>query len=60
MHIILNIKGAFLSFGGTYGKIYQMPTMWIELDTIKNMVGKNVDEVLSYIKNFEAMLNEEK
>ena len=27
---------------------------------IKNMVGKNVDEVLSYIKNFEAMLNEEK
>lgn len=26
---------------------------------IKNMLGKSVDEVLSYIKNFEAMLNEE-
>lgn len=26
---------------------------------IKNMIGKSVDEVLNYIKNFEAMLNEE-
>lgn len=26
---------------------------------IKNMIGKSVDEVLKYIKNFEAMLNEE-
>ena len=26
---------------------------------IKNMIGKSIDEVLNYIKNFEAMLNEE-
>lgn len=26
---------------------------------IKNMIGKSLDEVLEYIKNFEAMLNEE-
>lgn len=26
---------------------------------IKNMIGKSLDEVLNYIKNFEAMLNEE-
>lgn len=26
---------------------------------IKNMIGKNIDEILKYIKNFEAMLNEE-
>lgn len=26
---------------------------------IKNMIGKSTDEVLTYIKNFEAMLNEE-
>ncbi|MCH5167165.1 MAG: SUF system NifU family Fe-S cluster assembly protein [Erysipelotrichales bacterium] len=26
---------------------------------IKNMIGKSIDEVLTYIKNFEAMLNEE-
>ena len=26
---------------------------------IKNMIGKPIDEVLNYIKNFEAMLNEE-
>lgn len=26
---------------------------------IKNMLGKSIDEVLDYIKNFEAMLNEE-
>lgn len=26
---------------------------------IKNMIGKSIDEVLKYIKNFEAMLNEE-
>jgi len=26
---------------------------------IKNMIGKSIDEVESYIKNFEAMLNEE-
>ena len=26
---------------------------------IKNMIGKSIDEVLDYIKNFEAMLNEE-
>lgn len=26
---------------------------------IKNMIGKTTDEVLDYIKNFEAMLNEE-
>ncbi len=26
---------------------------------IKNMLGKSLDEVLNYIKNFEAMLNEE-
>ncbi len=26
---------------------------------IKNMIGKSIDEVLEYIKNFEAMLNEE-
>ena len=25
---------------------------------IKNMIGKSIDEVLNYIKNFEAMLNE--
>lgn len=27
---------------------------------IKNMIGKSTDEVLKYIENFEAMLNEEK
>lgn len=26
---------------------------------IKNMIGKSIDEVVSYITNFEAMLNEE-
>lgn len=26
---------------------------------IKNMIGKTTDEILEYIKNFEAMLNEE-
>lgn len=26
---------------------------------IKNMIGKSIDEVENYIKNFEAMLNEE-
>lgn len=26
---------------------------------IKNMIGKSIDEVLKYITNFEAMLNEE-
>lgn len=26
---------------------------------IKNMIGKSINEVLNYIKNFEAMLNEE-
>lgn len=26
---------------------------------IKNMIGKKIDEVLKYIENFEAMLNEE-
>lgn len=26
---------------------------------IKNMIGKSIDEVLNYIQNFEAMLNEE-
>lgn len=26
---------------------------------IKNMMGKSIDEVLLYIRNFEAMLNEE-
>lgn len=26
---------------------------------IKNMIGKNVDDVLKYIENFEKMLNEE-
>lgn len=26
---------------------------------IKNMIGMNIDEALEYIKNFEAMLNEE-
>ena len=26
---------------------------------IKNMIGKSIDEVINYITNFEAMLNEE-
>lgn len=26
---------------------------------LKNIIGKSIDEVLNYIKNFEAMLNEE-
>lgn len=26
---------------------------------IKNMIGKDIDEILDYINNFEAMLNEE-